>query len=650
LEPVFRVLEFIALLLLPGAWLSCGLPICSLPLSAKLWTGGVLSPLVLIVEFYVVRALGVPFAITPHLLVAINLPALALVARRIGKPSLPGWRATAGWGVVLLVPLACLAPTLLDPQTRIYTGHAWMYSDPIYAFANGALVPEDPDVAGLRLAYPWGGLLYQGILSYVLNSPPAASYIWTNIAALIFVAGLCAGIVGELGGRLFTRITSPIWLLFGLNLVGYVLDDLDRRFTGRSSLFFGDYRYTPWYLKWYFFQQEPIALGMLLALIYVLLRRWPGGFTRAPLLFVFLLLADLAIVYPILMPAALAVVGARAAVALFDRWQARPAWPISQTVGLIAVLAVAAVVTLANTKFVTADVVEPSVRIGALWMMRTKVITTLVVLLPLLLGLAAVVLTRWRSMRDSIVFLGLAAAGSCFCFIVFQLPGFGAEYKFMLTAAACLAPFPALAIEPLMNRLGTRAVPAFAAVTLVLSAPLVDKLRHDWPWYPEEGLETAPPLMNLNGFDLRLVDGEPLAALVEAIRNDTSADTLVIAAHTDLHLPTLTARSMYFPPAQTHPHPGVNIKSADTLQETKGYSPTLLAQRQTDLNDLYTAPESEQRQHALDQMLALKRPLAIILDQQHDRSLLEWLRGRNDGRLIYDTAGQLVWLITPSRG
>src|SRR5205085_9971897 len=118
-------------------------------------------------------------------------------------------------------------------------------------------------LAGVRLAYAWGGLLYQGILSFLIGSPPAVSYIWINIVWLVVIFGFTAATVAELGGGRFARITSFIWLLFGLNFVGYVAEQLGWTVTGHYFAASGDYRFTPWLLKFFFFQQDPMALGML---------------------------------------------------------------------------------------------------------------------------------------------------------------------------------------------------------------------------------------------------------------------------------------------------------------------------------------------------------------------------------------------------
>jgi hypothetical protein len=648
---IVGAVEFLALVLLPGAWIACGLPVCSLPFSAKLIIGALLSPLVLIVQFYVARLLGVPFELTPPLLALVNLPALLLIVRRLGlRPGWPNWRVALGWSLILLVPLACLAPTLLNPETRIYTGHAWMYSDPIYLYARGDLVLEDPELAGLRLAYPWFGLLYQGLLSYVLQSPPAASYIWTNIVGLVFIAGLCAALVSELGGSRFAQVASFVWLLFGVNFAGSVLEPLSRHLPHLGSIAFGDYRYSAWYLKFYFFQQEPVALGMLLAIVYVLVRRWPGGFSWGPLLLLGCLTCDLAIVYPILIPAAAAVIGAKVVVELFDHLRGCPALPISQILGVGVVLVVGGLVTLANTRFLTVDVVAPTVRLAPAGSMLSKAGAGLIALSPLLAGLAIVARTRWRTLHKTILVLGLGALGSYFLYVVFLLPGYGAEYKFILTAAVCLAPFPGLAMEPLWPRLGRKAAPALTVLTLILATPLIHSVRQDWPWYPSQGLERTPPLMNLNGFDLRLDDGEPLSGLVDAVRRDTPTDTLLIAARADLHLPTLTARSMYAPPAQQLPHPGVNINSLFMIEESKGYSEALLDGRESTLQALYESTDSSQRQQALDTIRALKRPLAIVVEDDRDAGLQAWLSSLPEGRVDYTGGGRTLWLLPVTGG
>ena len=152
-------------------------------------------------EFYALRLMGIPFGPTAILLVAINLPTIYLIWKRrteIGVLHRADWLVGAA---ALVIPLACVSSLLTNIDARIYSGHSWVHADAIYMFARGYLVPEDPNLAGFRLSYPvWAGLVLQGVHSYLANSPPVCSYIWTNLVSLIAVYGFAIGITKEMGG------------------------------------------------------------------------------------------------------------------------------------------------------------------------------------------------------------------------------------------------------------------------------------------------------------------------------------------------------------------------------------------------------------------------------------------------------------------
>ena len=64
----------LVLVLLQGiAWVTFGLPLAGIPFWARLLTGTALAPLMVGLQFYTVRVLGVSFENSAYLLVGINL-------------------------------------------------------------------------------------------------------------------------------------------------------------------------------------------------------------------------------------------------------------------------------------------------------------------------------------------------------------------------------------------------------------------------------------------------------------------------------------------------------------------------------------------------------------------------------------------------
>jgi hypothetical protein len=637
-----RLAAAILLSLLPGAWIAFGLRLPGFSFGARLLTAVALAPLILPLQLYAVRLAGVPFGPATIVLAAANLPALVLVARRLGRPRLDRHRA----GDLLLLLLLCaasLAPQLADPQARAYTGHAWMYADAAYFSANGDLDLEEAELAGTRLAYPWAGLVFQGFLSHLAGSPPVLAYVWVNLLWL-FVAGcLVAAVVSELGGGRLARTAGVVALFFGVNVVGYALlqamraardGEVDIRFLFAQ---FGDGRFTPWLAKFLFLQQEPFAFTLFLALLLVLVRHWPGGLAGGPTALAGALLAGLGIVYPILFPAGCALVAARVVGDLSGEPGGR-----REAILLGAASVAAGAAAVAHLAFVSRDRVDPAAGLSDGWWTAAKLISAPIVLAPLLAGLAVAMPELWRARRRAAVVLAGGLAGSVVLHVILALGEWRNEYKFVFTAAACAAPFAGLAFGRLERR---RLAPALlAATTAIVVLPLAYKFSRGWPL---EGLG-GPPVV-ADGFDLRLAPGERFAALTDAIREKTPAGTIVVLGDDPgIHLPTLTRRRLYVPPVQKKPHPGVGEKTEDILKIVKGYDTRILVDRRRVVADLFGGNGAGHRARALDRLLSLGSPVAVVVvDEARRAELVRWLDGEGRGRRIYAGYDGSVWLVAP---
>jgi hypothetical protein len=643
------VIGFVILIFLPGAWITFGLPLRTIPFWVRLVTGAVLAPFVVFLEFYAVRFAGVPFESTAILLIFINLPALYLIYR--GRPgiSFPNPSLLLGWALALAVAFAFLAPQIVNPQMRSYTGHAWMHTDVAYMLANGELRLQDPELAGISLAYPWAGHAYQGILSYLVKSPPPVSFIWTNLFWLLFIYALCAGIVGELGGNSFARVTSIIWLSFGVNAVGFVLEQVAERLLGGHYFFItGDPRYTPWLRKFFFFEQEPYALAIVAALAYLTVRSGEKDLSRTQVVLAGSLLCAIAILYPVLFPAAAAIVVAKVIALIYRRFTLKQPWLDRQVLSLAAILVGVGILELVTVQFLSRHTLPGAISISGVRAIVRKGLTCAVVTSPLLTGLALVVRRYWRQYRSASTVLILSALASFFFYSFFSLRGVGGvDYKFMLTAAICLAPFPSLALQPVMNRLGWKALPAYALVTFFLAFPVGFQAHRTWPWLAQEGLTVNPPRLDISGFDLRLDEREKFSGLTEAIRARTPVAAILVLENSDLHFPTLTRRRLYVPPDQVRAHPGVNIKSISYLTKNRGYDERMIMDRRQVVRELFESENPILIAKSLARIMDLKRPVAIILEQQRHGALLDWLTKTGMGSSLYEDKGFNLWLVLP---
>jgi len=598
---------------------------------------------VVCVQFYLVRLAGVSFERTAILLVVLNLPVVFLICKRPFHFSSPDRKTCVLILTILLVSVACLTQQLLDGERRMYYGHPWMHASIAYRVAAGELVLQDPELAGVRLFYPWGGHVYQAVLSYLLGSPPLYDYIWTNLVLLICVYVLAAAMVVELGGNYLARITSGLWLFFGVNFVGY----LTRRILPSSLMqshagFTGDYRFTPWVLKFIDFQQMPMALAMFMALVYLTVHHWRQSSGRYHLVLAGVLLCGIGVIYPILFPVAFALVAAHAgAILLLER---RTPHKIArrQMGTLLATLLVPALLATAHLKFITHERMTSELVLSGWRSLLSKAVACALATSPLLVGLYFAFRKCWETQRGATIVLLSGAIVSLLLNMVVTLPYWNNEYKFMFPAAICLAPFPALALEAFRERLGRLALPVLVLSACLLASPLALKMYEDWP-------HTAPdrPSVDVRGFFLRLRGGEALAGLCDAVRERTSVSSILVSESEAVHFPTLTARALYVPPQGERVFPGVNLSNDTLLTKIRGYHSEILTERRLDLKGLFQGQTPGERTGSLSRMLAFNRPLAIVLDRGKNQALLDWLISEKKGRLLYRADNWILWLIEP---
>ena len=638
----------LVLVVLPGAWVTFGLPLAGIPFWARLLTGMALAPLIVCLQFYTVRVLGVSFEFSVYLLLLVNLPPAYFIWKHCDELSIPDLRSMGGWILVLLLPMAFLGLQFFDPQIRMLTGHAWMHTDYIYMLANGDLLLDDPELVGIRLAYPWAEHVHQAMLSYLLGSPPASNYFWTNLLCLLLSCGFVAGIVSELGGNRFSKIASAVWLFFGLDFGGYVLQQIVPAAFARDYPIWVDWRAVPWLLTFFGFTPMNFALAMFVAIVYLVMRQQRlGEFTRYPIFVVFLLLCEIGIMYPILILPAGAVVGASILAMCFDALASRKQVPYKASLALGMIVFIAGCVTLAHLKVLTQDRgSEVMVAFSTMWEMKIKAVAIAAATFPLLVCLPFVFARCRKAARSAIVVLALGALASVILYVVFDVRNYRNEYKYIFTLAICLAPFPSLALEPLMARLERQAVPVFALITLILAAPFAHKVYNFWPFGEQFG-DGNLPVFDARNFDLRLDGSNQLAGLMDAIRQKTPTDSILVLENSKIHFPTLTRRRLFVPPVDRNPL-GVHVKADNLLKKSRGYDAHMIDERRLTLRELFHSDDASKRAQSLAEILKFNRPVAIVLDEQRDAALLDWLITVGIGRSEYNGNGSILWLIKPA--
>ncbi|MEJ7606228.1 MAG: hypothetical protein WKF37_08155 [Bryobacteraceae bacterium] len=114
-----------------------------------------LTPVILCLEYYVLRYAGVPFQQTGIVLAISNAAALYVGRATFRGLRWPDWRLTITIALVILVPVVAMLPQFLN-TSRVYFGNPWLYGDVTYLVARGDLILEDPELAGIGFAIPSG--------------------------------------------------------------------------------------------------------------------------------------------------------------------------------------------------------------------------------------------------------------------------------------------------------------------------------------------------------------------------------------------------------------------------------------------------------------------------------------------------------------
>jgi hypothetical protein len=644
------------LVVLPGSWLTFGFRSKALPFGIKLLGGVMLSPLVVIAQYYALRLVGIPFEPTAQILPLVNLPGLYLIWRNRESAAILGKYHILAVVFTVIIAVISLAPHLISPERRAFSGHAWTHGDIIYQLSNGVLRPEEPELAGISLAYPWGGHVFQGVLSFLIDSPPVSSYIWTNLLWLVCL-GLCVSyIVAELGGSPFARFTAPLWLYFSLNWTGYILQEILPSGIGRKLWIGGDYRYTPWILKSFFFEQVIFGLGMLAVLIYVTLKAQAADNDRALTMMIFMLLVGIGIVYPILIIPAGIVVCSGVIVNHFYSRKGAGTFSGRQNFNHILVLAAAGLVTAIHLKLVAIDRVTNAIQ----WPAPTRYFVTYTFLkglgsaiaVSVMVGAYAYIFLGRRETIDKpkILLLGISSALILLVNILFELPFYGNEYKFILAIALCLSPFPAIAFAWLGRYSISIQVIAGAFLGIVLAAPFAHKLWSDYPWHPvyeeSSATPTSEPSIALDSFDLQLAEGEEMFELCERIRLETPRNSVLVMESTGVHLPSLTQRALFVSPDYAGKRPGVNLSSSELLTDVRGYDEKIFVDRKRILSTLFNSQNQLDIEESIRSIRELKRPVAIVLDVYGPAALRQRLMATDGASILFSTRDREVWLIT----
>ncbi|QDV35365.1 hypothetical protein [Tautonia plasticadhaerens] len=661
-----RLLAIPLLMVLPGAWVAFGPRRLEIPWSARLALAVVLSPLVLPAQVIGLELLGVGFSPASWAALVLNLPALVLIWRRSSRPVLAAdrgeWPAILGVMAVLMAYL--VFPWRWTPM-RTLAWHNLMQVDVIYTLARpGPIAPEEAQMAGLPLAYPWLGHLYFAVVGWVSDVPPTLLFCAIQPALLLACVALWYLAVRGLGGSRASAVLAVGLIGLGGNLLATswgVLEG-DRSRASQIANRFGEKRTGPFLDKFYQLQVMPFGLAAYSGLVFVAVRASIERLRSLPLLIGALVLT-VGLTYTTILPAAALPGGVLLLLMLLPLSKDLPGYGKGDALRLTLALAAAGLASLGFLEWITRELTAPSAQVvlSPRPLLSKLIRGTLALAVPA--APAALLLLRTaRQRRAPMLVLAGTAIGSAALYAVLRLGVSNpVEYKFLFCAIIPLGVLAGLAFDGLTRR-APRA--SWAAVAALLLGTQAIAIHHGF----RLGAHQAPhagsgPRMVERSFWLDLDPSESDAGWTRAVRERTPPSTILVTDRTRHHPFPFAARSLLVPAdrGEMTTRAGYEEAGRYNLVDLRAYPAGEFDRRLGLIDRLATESDPEALRLVLDELLALGRPLAIHFDRRGPRyepgggpaapggppPALDWLRADGPGTLLYEDDRHAVWFIEP---
>lgn len=649
----FSLLGFLALSVLPGGWLSFSRLGNGFTAWERFFIGMALTPFIVLLQFYLLRVPGIPFAATCYLIVFINLPVIWLM-----KQSFSGQQSISLRGLLLIVgaafiPVVYASIRIIDPYAQMLFAHSFLHSEIIYQLARGELYPMEAGLAGVKLGYPWAGHVYLAVVSWILDVAPARCFPLINFLSLVTMFGLMYHITGRLGGKLLSKVLVFIALAFAVNAVGTGLQLFFNHvapgtpFEGavENLYIFGESRYAPWIKKYHLLNLNHFGFSLYTALLLISVAHWQPRNIRGPVILSGAFLIAMGLIYPIMYPVACAISGAKIISAWFSSDEQERLARVQIASAVTGALVVSAVATVLYYLLVASGRLHGSgITIESFYGMKVKLVQFTTTLSLLGLGFVVLFLKKWQSHRNAMIVITLSVLGCLVVYDIFILPHWRNEYKYIMAAAIPLAPFGFMALEPLFQRLGKAlTLVTVIVITALLIAQPVWKLWSSWP--KAVGYNLA---FEQDGFILRLQTTEPLYQPLAAIRSGTPADTMVVAAESNIYLPIFMSRDLFVSYPGDIYLAGLGLEPDYALGKVKGHGQEILDARKSQVLDLYYSNDESVIHQTLLKLLAIRSPVAVLLETGKHQVLHDTLRGRANlnCELVFENGSHAVWLVS----
>ncbi|MDQ3249907.1 MAG: hypothetical protein M3Q45_11960 [Chloroflexota bacterium] len=685
MQIVIAVFVFAALTLLPGAWLTFGLPLHAFTGKARLALGAALSPAIVGAQLLALRFCGLSFATAAPLVLAINLPSVILILRALPKPlkrftifdlrltrpedtrlRLPSsfvnrqskivnrklrprswplsWRQspafTVGSLLFLLLSGYLLLPWTVIRNYRPFAWHALWHSDIVYAFTRSTITPEEPELAGLPLAYGWIGHGYWGVVGWCANLPPTVTYAVSNLIWLLIAFVLAYELARRgLGLQSSAALLGTGLMFLATNLIGagawlWAGDIFRWRF------YLGDIRYTPFLSKYLGFETMPFAFALVLALALVCAVALRTRVAWLPVIIMALLTA-LGVIYPVLFPVGCLLAGGLVFLLVTKLPIELPAYRWHTLLGTVLGIAASITIFAAFTLFISQEHAKSLAQWSTKIAIFAKSLHVVSAFVPLgLLALPFAGRGLWQ--RNGPVLL-LAATGASLLALYVLFDVRSLEYKFILAATIMLAPLAAATLDWLLLKDARSRWAWTLAIPLILAGVQQGTMFRSSAQVPDNRINA--PLIDEQSFWLALAPSEPDAGWTAAVHNASPLNTILVTQGSSIHLGPFTNRSFYLPADSDGENTtGYSIDNELNLVELRGYSAAVFEQRQRVVETLYGAASPAQVAEAVQTLLQLQRPVAIRFGFEQ-QTALQWLQQQGIGKQLFADEQNVVWLI-----
>lgn len=608
-----------------------------IPIRVRVLAAFVLSPGLLSLEVLVAIAFGLEFSQFTYLASALN----ALVAGALILYFRPRF-TFRGCGYSALLACALAAPIIFTVLKETFrTDYGWHNMMQIAAIQQINLLPRLPEefeMAGLRLNYGWLGWTQLSLISNLVAISPTRLFLPLNIlhfiSMFIIIVECSIFFLGQRHNPTKVAASTAIALL----AVG--LPDIILGIAKNEYHALGDARITPMMEKIQNMDTMVFGLSSFALMVFAVLGYL--NFKRSS----FLILAIIAsfvssLVYPLFLPSCMAVAAALIAFEILQ--QVRGVGSSGRRTliktGLIFALWIASFgIVVLYGLFLGRDSEVPPFGLVKLRDFPLQFIRWGWIYCAIDAILLSVLIFRWKIISWPTLFFIGVTFGLQLAYVVIAVRD-GVGYKFLFTALLFAAPVVAAEITRWADRGSRSSVVAGVLIVLFLSCVV-----YEFPRWTNPDLRYATPL-DIYALDIA-PDAKAMPSWLRVVREKAPPDAVLFTAPDERPIAVFARRALYVcgdVPVPTS-RAGYSMSCTRELTSVKGYSPKRVADRMELLSLALKKEVSDAEAETLIKAFrALSRPM--IFHTSGFSGFTRWLREKEIGRPIFVSETDVVWSV-----